>query len=523
MSALRILVIDDSLTVRKLVEIALRGTPHAVDYAATGAAGIASALATPPDLVLCDFVLPDLRGSEVCRTIAASPAGSRITLVVMSGKQDQIRNQFADVAIFDWLAKPFSAELVAALVDRVARRRPASFASTRETAIAMASSFRASLYEVLCDRLARIPAWSNELGAETPATFFARKLFTEPVLAELFEALLPIYQRTRPRMPDRNLLAEGSLAGLRPARLLALAVGAGGTSEIVLQSERGTTVFFVTAGRLYTNASGPNPAHTTSGLASVLAGRDGRFTWRRLELLPPAVCGDPVPLAQLQLECLRLQDDLAGPADTEVVLRAPGFSKRIGELQLATDEQQVLALVDDASTLAEVATRAGLTAAFAGTLVARFLELGVLRTRSDERGLGPDRDRQLVVVVEPDEPGFRAGLARHLATHRPTAGVLAVDGATDADGILRRDPAVVIVNATLFGPLALDLARRVATRGDHGRPRTIAVLESPGALEHDLRQAGCDAVLVKPVHVLDLDWILVAAGRRAALPPAKEA
>ena len=506
MTSLRILVIDDSLTIRKLVEIALRGTAHAIDYGATGAAGVELARATPPDLVLCDFVLPDLRGNEVCRAIAAVPGCEKTALVVMTGKQDQVRGHFAGLRVFDYLSKPFTAAAVQSVVERVGQRRGPSFPATREHALALASSFRAALYEVLCERLARIPSWSSELGAETPATFFARKLFTEPVLAELFESLLPIYQQTRARIHDRNQVAEGSLAVLRPARLLELAVRTPGTSELTFQTERGTTVFFVAGGRLYSSIHAPSPATDPVGLAEAMRGRDGRFTWRRLELVPPEVCGAPVHVLQLRLECLRWHDDLPlVPAD-HLLIRAAGFSDRVRELALTDDEARVVTLIDGVSTAGELVRRAAVMPSLTQAAVARLVELGLVRARAAERsGSAQPDDVQVIVVVDPDDDGFIAALARHVAELTPTAGVIAIDGRAGVDAVWTPRPTAVVVDATTYAPLALELA---ATAARHGSPRVIAVLDDDGPSVEPLRSAGCVAVLVKPLHILDLQQAL---------------
>jgi CheY-like chemotaxis protein len=517
MTALRILVIDDSLTIRKAVEIALRGGKHVIDYAASGQAGITAAGQQCPDLVLCDYVLPDMRGSDVCRAIARDARLQRTALVVMSGKQDQIRNQFADLTILDYLAKPFAAEAVIALVDRVAQRRAPSFAPSRETALALAASFRASLYEVLCERLARIPAWSQEIGAETPATFFARKLFTEPVLAGLFESLLPIYQQTRARIHDRNLVAEGSLLGLRPARVIDLAVRSSGTSELTFTTERGTTVFFVTGGRLYASPNAPSPVTEPSGLADALRGRDGRFTWRRLELIPPEVCGEPVHVLQLRLECLRLTDDLPITASNQLLIRCAGFSDRIRELQLSDEEQRVVTLIDGVSTVGDVARRAGGSTALAQQAIARMIELGLLRHRAADRPSHASPDPgHLVVVVDGDDDGFRGPLARYLSAHLPAAGLIAVDGRSTVAGVLKPRPTAVIINATSYSMLALDLADTISRRNDLSATRVVAVLDDDGGDEAALRAAGCDAVLRKPVHILDLQLALVGPSTAGA-------
>lgn len=68
---LRLLVIDDSLTIRKSVELlAMKGEGHQLEFASAGQEGISKARAQPPDVILLDFVLPDMKGTDVCRGLS---------------------------------------------------------------------------------------------------------------------------------------------------------------------------------------------------------------------------------------------------------------------------------------------------------------------------------------------------------------------------------------------------------------------------------------------------------------------
>ena len=73
-----VLVIDDSLTIRKLLEMALERAGHPFEVAGNGREGLALAARLQPKLILLDYVLPDLKGSEVCDALAAEPATAAI-------------------------------------------------------------------------------------------------------------------------------------------------------------------------------------------------------------------------------------------------------------------------------------------------------------------------------------------------------------------------------------------------------------------------------------------------------------
>ena len=83
---MHVLVIDDSPTIRKLVELSLRAGDHAVDFARTGREGVDHARQSPPDVILLDYVLPDMKGTDVCRELAIDARSADVPVIVMSGK-----------------------------------------------------------------------------------------------------------------------------------------------------------------------------------------------------------------------------------------------------------------------------------------------------------------------------------------------------------------------------------------------------------------------------------------------------
>ena len=91
----KLLVIDDSLTVRKLVELSFRDAGWMMDFAVSGGEGLSKALSSAPDLVLLDYVLPDMKATEVCERLAASRKSSAWpSIILMSAKMERVRDQF---------------------------------------------------------------------------------------------------------------------------------------------------------------------------------------------------------------------------------------------------------------------------------------------------------------------------------------------------------------------------------------------------------------------------------------------
>jgi len=113
----RILVVDDSPTILKLVEMTLTKAGFRVSTADCGEAGILAATERPPDLLLLDFLLPDLNGDDVCRAISGNVALATVPVIVMSAKGEEVGACFSNLAaVVDVLPKPFSPDALMAVV-----------------------------------------------------------------------------------------------------------------------------------------------------------------------------------------------------------------------------------------------------------------------------------------------------------------------------------------------------------------------------------------------------------------------
>src|SRR5881296_1450656 len=107
----KVLVVDDSLSVRKVVERALVGRQIEVVCAATGTEALERIEREAPDVVVCDVVMPDRDGYEICEFVKKHPRLSRTPVLLMSGiVNDEVRERAARVQSADVLTKPFAAD-----------------------------------------------------------------------------------------------------------------------------------------------------------------------------------------------------------------------------------------------------------------------------------------------------------------------------------------------------------------------------------------------------------------------------
>ncbi len=117
-----VLVVDDEVQIRRLLNVSLEANGYRVMEAATGQEGLTVAAQYPPDVVILDLGLPDLDGVTVLKRLRE---WSRVPVVVLSVR-DREEDKIAalDNGADDYVTKPFSTgELLARL--RVAQRHSA--------------------------------------------------------------------------------------------------------------------------------------------------------------------------------------------------------------------------------------------------------------------------------------------------------------------------------------------------------------------------------------------------------------
>src|SRR5512143_1544865 len=112
-----VLVIDDSPTITKVVQLVLTKAGYQVQTAADGEQGLVAVRAQRPALILLDFVMPRMNGYQFCRELTADAKLRDIPVILMSAKGDQVGERFVKVmGIVDYITKPFSPEAITAVV-----------------------------------------------------------------------------------------------------------------------------------------------------------------------------------------------------------------------------------------------------------------------------------------------------------------------------------------------------------------------------------------------------------------------
>ncbi|MGC4090696.1 MAG: response regulator [Polyangiaceae bacterium] len=120
----RILVVDDSSTIRKVVGAILSAHAYEAVLASDGVEALELLNGEKVDLVLLDFVMPRMNGYQFCRELRAHPEHRSLPVVLMSAKGDKIRGQFVQqTGAIDAITKPFDARGLIAVVEGALKKQ----------------------------------------------------------------------------------------------------------------------------------------------------------------------------------------------------------------------------------------------------------------------------------------------------------------------------------------------------------------------------------------------------------------
>jgi CheY-like chemotaxis protein len=121
--AKKILLADDSITIQKVIELTFSDEDFEVVTVGNGRLALEKLNEVRPDVVLCDIVMPEKDGYEVCRQIKSNPTLSQVPVLLLTGAFEPFdQDKAAQVGSDGFLAKPFEPEtLIAKVKDLLGR------------------------------------------------------------------------------------------------------------------------------------------------------------------------------------------------------------------------------------------------------------------------------------------------------------------------------------------------------------------------------------------------------------------
>jgi two-component system phosphate regulon response regulator PhoB len=131
----RVLIADDEYALRLMIQTALRPLEVETVQASDGEEALALAKASPPDLVLLDWMMPKMTGLEVAAALREVSETANIPIVMLTAR-GQARDEEAAriVGVDQYLTKPFSPRSLVALVQEIlSKQAPVKQTPVKET------------------------------------------------------------------------------------------------------------------------------------------------------------------------------------------------------------------------------------------------------------------------------------------------------------------------------------------------------------------------------------------------------
>ncbi len=119
---IKVMVVDDSRTIRSTAEVLLGKEGYTVITAEDGFDALAKIAEDRPDVVFVDIMMPRLDGYQTCTLIKSNPKYREIPVILLSSRDgvfDRARGKLAGSE--HYLGKPFSREELVEVVRRLAR------------------------------------------------------------------------------------------------------------------------------------------------------------------------------------------------------------------------------------------------------------------------------------------------------------------------------------------------------------------------------------------------------------------
>jgi two-component system chemotaxis response regulator CheY len=110
---MKILIVDDDATTRKLLGLFLKAKGYEVAYAENGLDGIEKMGREDPNLIISDLNMPYMDGIEFVKTVRADPSHQEIPILMVTTEADpEERERAMSIGVNGYLIKPVTAEVV---------------------------------------------------------------------------------------------------------------------------------------------------------------------------------------------------------------------------------------------------------------------------------------------------------------------------------------------------------------------------------------------------------------------------
>ncbi|MFO7973086.1 MAG: response regulator transcription factor [Candidatus Hydrogenedentota bacterium] len=148
----KILVVEDDEDILELLRYNLAKEGYDLVTAETGEEGLKQALASPPDLICLDLLLPSMDGLEVCKRLKQDLRTETVPIVMVTAKGEEADIVTGlELGADDYITKPFSPRVLIARVRSVLRRKRSEAASESDSLRIGNLAIHPGRHEVLLD------------------------------------------------------------------------------------------------------------------------------------------------------------------------------------------------------------------------------------------------------------------------------------------------------------------------------------------------------------------------------------
>jgi len=123
MTGKTVLIIDDEAPIREMIAVALKMAGYACLEAENAQTGHAVVVDHQPDIILLDWMMPDVSGIELARRLKREPASADIPIIMLTARgEEDNKVQGLEAGADDYITKPFSPRELIARIKAVLRR-----------------------------------------------------------------------------------------------------------------------------------------------------------------------------------------------------------------------------------------------------------------------------------------------------------------------------------------------------------------------------------------------------------------
>jgi len=195
----RILVIEDDADVRTNLEDLLEAENYEVLLAENGPWGVELALSEPPDLILCDRMMPELSGEGVLQKIRENPLVADTPFIFLTALADRTeQRQGMNLGADDYIAKPFTREEILTCIQAQLAKHFAKKSRLKEREKENLKALREQMLKELPDDL--LAPFNGAIGSLVLLLGEETEPWKQQALSEAFDNVMLALARIQKRL-----------------------------------------------------------------------------------------------------------------------------------------------------------------------------------------------------------------------------------------------------------------------------------------------------------------------------------